>query len=596
MLPKEKKERKVSRREFIKDAAIAGAAVAATSFLDLTPAAAQGPTPTKWDYEADVVVIGAGAAGLPAAIRARDLGASVLVVEANWMCGGHAMTSGAHQHLGGGHSLQKKKGVVDSADQYYLDHTEPRVVLGRYDDRAVVRTAADNHAAAFEFLLANGLVMNEDTFGGGTNSYLKGGTGADTVPRDVDPIAGKWVSPCSNKPDPQAGMMRPLEVSARKKGVRFLLNHHMDVIHRETPNSGRVLGVTASYKPTILPGTTTPMKDPYKEDDFTTGNIESTATVTIKAKKAVVIATGGSSSNWKFHQILDPRIGPEHNGVGGDPFSFQDASGELAAMAIGASLGDVGLQVNEGGSGLSKGRAVGCQYAYRQTFTPESPIFPLVRAVGLALTTDSEAGLIYVNMLGQRFYQEDTRDYNWLAAALGSAILDKDTKMRRVAGPIWAIFDADQVTRNKWNVSGPPYVDIANGYFFSGSTLAELAGKIVNKFYESYKLPAANLQETVSKYNSFVDTGKDTAFGRKTPKYKIQTPPFYAAWLPNAPHDTLTCLWVNGKFQVRDIRGEPIPSLYCVGESASGQSMHGHGKNISSGYAVGLFATEPTPW
>ena len=134
-------------------------------------------------------------------------------------------------------------------------------------------------------------------------------------------------------------------------------------------------------------------------------------------------------------------------------------------------------------------------------------------------------------------------------------------------------------------------MDIANGYFYSGATIAELAGKMVNKHYESYKMPAAALEDTVTRYNSFVDTGVDKDFKRVKPAYKIQTPPFYAAWLPNAPHDTLTGLWVNGKFQVRDIFGEPIPSLFCVGESASGQSMHGHGKNISSGYAVGLFAT-----
>jgi ribulose 1,5-bisphosphate synthetase/thiazole synthase len=42
-----------------------------------------GHMPASWDLEADVVIIGAGATGLPAAIKARDEGASVLVVEAN---------------------------------------------------------------------------------------------------------------------------------------------------------------------------------------------------------------------------------------------------------------------------------------------------------------------------------------------------------------------------------------------------------------------------------------------------------------------------------------------------------------------------------
>jgi hypothetical protein len=336
------------------------------------------------------------------------------------------------------------------------------------------------------------------------------------------------------------------------------------------------------------------MKDIYSE-----GNIESTSTVDIKAKKAVIIATGGSSSNWKFQQIFDPRVGPEHtNGVGGDPFSFQDASGELAALAIGASLGATANQTAEAGWVLSKARAIGCQYGYRyKTFTPDSPIWPFVRAYGLnSEEKGAEAGLIYVNMLGQRFFHEDTRSYDFLAAAMGSAILDADTKPRRVGGPIWAIFDHDQVQRTNWSVTGPPDVDIANGYFFSGNTIAELANSIVNKFYENYKMPVAHLEKTLSKYNSFVDAGVDADFGRETPQYKIQTPPFYAAWATPAPHDTLAGIKVNGKFQVLDIHSNVIPSLYCIGESASGQAMHGHGKNVSSGYSAGTNTSFDEPW
>ena len=61
-----------------------------------------------WDIEADVIVIGSGAAGLPAAIKAVEGGASVIVVEANYDVGGHAIMSGGHMALGGGTSAQKK--------------------------------------------------------------------------------------------------------------------------------------------------------------------------------------------------------------------------------------------------------------------------------------------------------------------------------------------------------------------------------------------------------------------------------------------------------------------------------------------------------
>lgn len=64
-----------------------------------------------WDFSAEVLVIGAGAMGMSAAIRAKDQGASVIVVEANYDIGGHAILSSANIPLGGGTSAQKKYGI-----------------------------------------------------------------------------------------------------------------------------------------------------------------------------------------------------------------------------------------------------------------------------------------------------------------------------------------------------------------------------------------------------------------------------------------------------------------------------------------------------
>ena len=587
-----KDQPKLSRRQFVQAATGAAAIVgtgalagfAPSSAMAMAPSAA-GPLPKTWDHEADVVIIGGGICGLVAAIRAIDLGASVMVVEANFACGGHALTSGGHVHLGGGTSVQKRMGVEDSPTQYYLDHTHPSVATSRYNIREVVRGAANVHPDAFEFLLENGWVhLDDSTLRGDSNSYKNGGTGADSVSRTITTDPAAWKEPALSS-TAGIGLTRPLEVSARDKGVQFLMNHHMDKIYRDEDGEGTVVGIQASYSPKIVPGSDTPLVDV-----LTDGNVDSTGTVNVKATKALIVATGGSTSNWKFHQIFDPRYGPEHaNGVGGDPFSFQDASGELACLAIGASLGATANQTQEAGSALAKMRGIGSQYGYRVgTFSPDSPIWPLVRAQGLdAEAEGATAGLIYVNMLGQRFFQEDSRSYDWLAAAMGSAVLDADTDdARRVGGPIWGIFDADQVERMGWDVSGPPSVDIEEGYFFSADTLAELAENIVNKFYEDYPLPAANLEETVERYNSFVDSGVDEDFGRENPSFKIEKPPFYAAWATPAGHDTLSGIWVNGKFQVLDKDGIVIPNLFAVGEVATGQGMHGHGKNISSAYAV----------
>src|SRR5919109_2071724 len=116
----------------------------------------------SWDLEADVVVIGSGAAGLPAAIRAVEGGASVIIVETNYDVGGHAILSGGHMELGCGTSAQRKYGIADSPDTVFSDLTDWSIVQPngspdfRYNDCAVMRAFADHCAITYEFLLANG--------------------------------------------------------------------------------------------------------------------------------------------------------------------------------------------------------------------------------------------------------------------------------------------------------------------------------------------------------------------------------------------------------------------------------------------------------
>src|SRR5271156_4448638 len=115
-----------SRRDFIKTAT-AGAGAAALTGFAAGEANAQG-RPARWDKEADVVVIGAGATGLPAAIQALEGGASVILIDANNDVGGHAIVSGGNVALGGGTSRQKKFGVIDSPELLYADLTDWSVV------------------------------------------------------------------------------------------------------------------------------------------------------------------------------------------------------------------------------------------------------------------------------------------------------------------------------------------------------------------------------------------------------------------------------------------------------------------------------------
>ena len=138
----------LTRRDLIKSAGLAGAAAATGGLVGATPAAAQAPqVPARWDREADVVIIGSGATGMPAAIVARQAGSSVIVVDANSDIGGHAICSGANIPLGGGTSIQKKAGIQDSPDLVYSDLTDWSVVQSngapdyRYNDKEIIRAS-----------------------------------------------------------------------------------------------------------------------------------------------------------------------------------------------------------------------------------------------------------------------------------------------------------------------------------------------------------------------------------------------------------------------------------------------------------------------
>ena len=547
-------------------------------------------SPVTWDREADIVVIGSGATGLPAAVVAREAGASVIVVEAESHIGGHAITSGGNLPLGGGTSYQKKHGIEDSAELFFQDLTDWSVVETngfppyRYNDREIVRAFADNSVATFEFLLAHGVKVIDRR--PNNIGHEIGVSALRTMQISVEDWPMVHTGGPADPTDPEiragAGLIRPLEVAARNAGVDILLEHRMTAIHREAANTGMC---------SALPPTTTIRH------------------VTSAPTKAVIIATGGSTGNVNFRRMFDPRLTEEYCGLAGMPWSNQDASGEMAAMAIGAALWGLFNYTGEFGSGITKPGAIGCQYGYVNVrWRPGSEVFDKARAIGLPVADWQD--VILVNMLGKRFYDEtgghfnyntyqSTNPYepfsylnaksakynpsNFINAAL-AGIGDGHNG----GGPIWAIFDADALAREKWQPV-PPHVDIDAGFFFSADSIEALAAKIKMK-YQRVPMPPQTLVNTVARYNSFVDSGNDADFGKPKPLYKIAKSPFYAAWATPVIHDSRAGLRINARCQVIDMNGEAIPGLYCGGESAGGFSMHGLPRATVQGYIAGKTA------
>ncbi|MYN67842.1 MAG: FAD-dependent oxidoreductase [Acidobacteria bacterium] len=537
-----RKDASVSRRAFLRKGATAG--VGATALAGLGGRTQEAEAQDFWDMSADLVTIGAGTAGLAAAVSAIDHGASVIMVEENTDIGGHGLCSGGNVHLGGGTSNQKKHGVEDSADQVFLDWIRHDHLQSRYSDRDLVRAFADENAATYEFLIENGVKFQD---------HLVGPTQASRVRRQQRtiqwPVASERVTHHPTRVG--SGLVRALEKSARAQGAEVLLRHKMQSIVRESPSSGRVLGITATHDG---------------------------RTVNIRANKGVLVATGGSTSNVTLRRTFDPRLTEEYQ-VAGEPWSRQSGDGELAAMAVGASLWGTANQTCEQGIAISKTRHIGCQWGYSSLiWQTDSRIFDLARASGLTVIDWQD--LILVNQTGRRFWNEVDARYDFFAAAMAWS---GDENKLNGGGPIWAIFDQDAVEREEWDPR-PPNVD--PDYFFQADTLAELAAAIKNP-YQTLSMSGATLEETVARYNSFVDLGEDEDFDKPTPRYKIERPPFYAAWSTPILHDSLTGLRTNAKAQVIDMRGQVIPGLYCAGESQGGFAQHGLGRCLVFGRIAG---------
>lgn len=153
-----------SRRRFLKGAAVTAGAAATGTAISQAQAAA---LPDTWDLTVDVVVIGAGGAGLMAAIQASDAGAKVLVIDkgksvfhtATRMCGGLFTACGT--------KLQKQNNVQDSPDAFANDV----LAYGGYMNYPeLLKVWTETSGEAFDWLSDRGLAEHRlEKYGGHSN-------------------------------------------------------------------------------------------------------------------------------------------------------------------------------------------------------------------------------------------------------------------------------------------------------------------------------------------------------------------------------------------------------------------------------------------
>jgi hypothetical protein len=667
----------VGRRDFVKTGAAAGLGAAA---LFRGEAAAQTPASgisSGWDYEFDVVVVGAGCAGLTAAIRARDLGASVLVVEQSHDVGGRMLQSGSFVSLGAGDPVQRRDMMRagDAEGRIRVDPIEPREALDdsvdllfadlvdwsivdrrghspyRYNEREVVRAWAETCPATRQFLMDNYVrfARINGTHSGGGMSRARGCVCFLMLGDRTDMRAGTITAADAGRADPErssafapvqmddatrvvgpgalsngVALARPLEFSAREKGVQFMLNRAFDDLVREQPFAGRILGIAASSSQRRHPETGEPLQSYWRN-----GNVEEQRPVVrIRARRGVMLASGGHAGNPEVRSMFHPGMR--------EPMFLTSGSAVLGPRTQDASALKAGLKVGANLAGMHQNLLTSITYhlstrlGTRDPYTrmlPGHPTFGYRGSTGLSVGAAGFQELIAVNQVGKRFFNEvrlpargafnrypgggsfpnpgvahkagDWRNCRreWIKEVYDTdhgidaalAVNEGSTAPHYYSGPLWAIFDTAAVERRKWDLRYPYIAD--NGYSFRADTIAELAAKI-EAGNEFQRVPLRHLADTVSTWNRYVAAGADPDFEREKegPMHPIAKPPFHALAIMVTWHDSYGGLRVNGRQQVIDMQGAVIPGLYAGGEAAGGFDKHGLGKGTVQGYIAGTHA------
>ena len=377
-------ERRSSRRDFIKKAAMAGAGVAATSAFAGTAAAAQAQD--TWDTETDVVIIGSGYAGLCAAIEAADAGAKVIIIEKEATYGGNSILCAGNTLFSGTH-VQERLGVEDHPDWQYAD----QMAYGEY--RAVpelLRTFVDNGAATALWLEDLGLVWSDSL---GAPDESNRAARAHGPAESPNYIGSKGIS-----------IWLVLYKAVQDRNIPIQLNTRMTRIIRPEAG-GPVTGIEVEVDG---------------------------KTQTIKANKAVLLASGGWKANVQMRMAWDPRLDSDL-GAGGLPYVHTDGSATIAALKVGAAVTDMSFV---------------CEFRFKwgtatyQTWEP--PTLDTVPG-GSGLSVSNYGRLMIVQNDGKRFVNE-LGAVAYPQEPFYNAYLNLTTKPRNV----WAITDADGAAALKW--------------------------------------------------------------------------------------------------------------------------------------------------
>jgi flavocytochrome c len=540
--------KRISRRGFMKGAGTLGATVAATGVFGgpfvSASATAEAAVPQKWDAEADVVVIGTGVAGYGAAIEAKDAGAEVILIEKENWYGGNAILAGGNMQFPANH-IQKAAGIEDRPEWAFEDIME----MGEHRNSPErVRLFVENAADTALWLEKLGIV------------WSKG------VSKQEGCRVARTLVPSRNRNYPLARGISEIVVlhkAAEARKIQIKLGMRMTRILR-ADSQGPVLGIEA---------------------------LANGKAIHIKAKKAVILATGGFKANHQMIRALDPRL-DEPFPWSGHPYTNTVGEGHFAAAAVGAGFVDMSF-VCEFSFTIGSSRYV--------VWDPPALDAPIVSG-GLPFGPKGKPYMILVDNEGKRYVNEgafSTGHVIWKGEHT-AAYLNLPNRPRKA----WMVVDAEGAKALAWTAGDfqsadpkkAPYLDPK--LVATAGTLNELAGKM--------ELSGANLSSTVAKFNGFAAANMDGDFRRPGPLQALKAAPFFAARIILNTHDQCGGIRVNSRMQVIDqnLQAESgggaslpldeervIPRLYAVGECTGGLYGADRGAGKMGSYLVeGRFA------
>jgi tricarballylate dehydrogenase len=477
----------------------------------------------------DVIVVGAGNAGLCAAHAARERGRRVLVLEKAdeaWSGGNSAFTAGAIRLAHGG--LEDVRDVVEGVDDELAATTDldpytaddfladmRRVTLGRGDE-AMARVLVGDSAAAVRWLREKGLrfrLMYE---------------------RQANEVDGRqrfWGGLAVGTVDGGEGLMAQHRAAAERDGIELRHGAAMEDLRRG--DDGAFTGVVVRYA------------------DGTRADLDA---------GAVVLAAGGFESN---PQMRAAHLGPNWDvaKVRGTPHN----TGEVlrAALAHGAQ---------------AYGHWSGCHAIQWDAGAPPTGDLELTNRY----SRQSYPVAIVVNADGERFIDEGADFRNYTYAKYGAEVL------RQPQGIAAQIFDARTVQMLRtidYEAPGATRVD--------ADTLAELAeglGIDAERFERT--VTEFNAAIGPGDFDPTVKDGKRTE-GIEPPKSNwalpVEQPPFTAFPITCGITFTFGGVRVDEDARVLDSAGRPLPGLFAAGELVGGLFFHNYpgGSGLTAGAVYG---------